>query len=282
MRTAFVLTGGGSLGALQVGMLRALVEAGVTADLVVGTSAGALVGAAFAIGPTDEEAVAAQVRLWSEVERDDIFDFSIFTFAKGLLGQPYLYDQDALRELLQAQSPVARIEDTRLPLHLVAADLHTGDEVVLSEGPLVEGLLASSAIPMVFPPVPWGERLLVDGGITANAPLKPAFDAGAGRLIVLPTGFSCGIVGGPASAIEMASHVINLTQSHQLARDVEDLSELAEVRVVPPPCPLGVRAGDFSRSVELIDRASEATRAWLEEGGLHRPQVPCALKPHRH
>lgn len=282
MRTAFVLTGGGSLGALQVGMLRALVEAGETADMVVGTSAGALVGAAFAIAPSDEAAIEAQVKLWSEVERDDIFDFSIFTFAKGLLGQPYLYEQEALRELLEAQSPVERIEDARLPLHLVAADLHTGEEVVLSSGSLIEGLLASSAIPVVFPPVPWGERLLVDGGITANAPLKPAFDAGATRLIVLPTGFSCGVVGGPESALEMASHVINLNQSHQLARDVEALTELAEVRIVPPPCPLGVRSGDFSRSVELMDRASEHTREWLAEGGLHRPHIPCALKPHRH
>jgi NTE family protein len=280
--TAFVLAGGGSLGAVEVGMLQALVEAGLTPDLVVGASVGAINGVYFAASP-DAEGVARLAQVWRDIRRGDVFPLSPSRGLRALLGRAAnLVSPDGVRHLLEERLPCRRLEATAVPVHVVATDFASGAEVVLSRGSAIEALLASAAIPAVFPPVELAGRELVDGGIAANTPITAAVGLGARRVIVLPTGFSCRLDPTPRAALGAALHALNLLIARQLVSDARRLEARVEIRVVPPLCPLARSAYDFSGTAELIERALRATRTWVEAGGLDTCGVPGALAPHSH
>jgi NTE family protein len=280
-RTAFVLAGGGSLGAVEVGMLQALVERGVMPDLVVGSSVGAINGAYFAARP-DPAGIEDLASIWSGLRRSDIFPLGLLGGLFGFIGlRSHLLHSRSLHTLLEESLP-ERFEQTKIPLHVVASDVLSGEEVHLSSGSLVEAVLASAAIPAVFPAVTLGGRALVDGALASNTPLAAALKLGAERLIVLPTGFSCALQAPPASALAMGLHAVNLLIARQLVVDVERFSTLAEIIVVPPLCPLSVSSASFTRSGELIYRAASGTRTWLDSGGLQSREVPRNLGPHQH
>lgn len=280
--TAFVFAGGGSLGAVEVGMLRALVEAEVRPELVVGSSVGALNGAFFA-GAPDAEGVAALEEIWCGIRRRDVFPMGAVRGLLGFLGHGRsLLSAGPLRELLERALRYQKLEEALLPCHVVATDLMRGEEVVISEGPAVPALMASSAIPAVFPPVEHNGRHLVDGGIASNTPIGAALALGAKRVVVLPTGFSCRAERPARAALGVALQALNLMIARQLSVDVEQLRRQVVLRVVPPLCPLDRHAYDFSGTRELIDRATRSTRAWLSEGGLERDEIPGSLPPHAH
>jgi NTE family protein len=263
-------------------MLAALVEAGVRADLVVGSSAGALNGAFFA-GQPDAAGVRALREIWLAIRARHVFPFSPLGGLLGVLAlRDHLVDPGGLRRLLERHMRFARLEQAALPLHVVATDLLTGRQVVLSSGPAVPPLLASAAIPGVFPPVRIGGAHLVDGGIASNTPIGAAIELGAERLVVLPTGFSCEMKRPPPSALAMALHGVNLIIARQLAVDIERFGDRTQIRVIPPLCPLSVQPFDFSAAAELIERAAASTRHWLGRGGLERSGVPHELLPHAH
>ena len=201
--TAFVMAGGGSLGAVEVGMLRALLESGVTPDFVVGASAGAINGAFFASDPTPD-GVARLTEIWCALKRRDLFPFSFANVIGLLTGRDHACGHDGLRRLLQRHLPYRTLEDATIPIHVVASDLITGDEVLLSSGAAIDAVLASAAIPGVFPPVAIGGRLLVDGGVANNTPISSAIRLGATRILVLPTGFACALRQVPSNAIARA------------------------------------------------------------------------------
>jgi NTE family protein len=281
-RTAFVLAGGGSLGAVEVGMLQALVERRIAPDLVVGASVGAVNGAYFA-GRPDGAGVESLGAIWRGLRRGDVFPLGLVGGFLGFIGmRSHLLDPDRLRSLLERNLPLTRLEDAKVPCHVVATDVLSGEEVRLSSGPAVDVVLASAAIPAVFPPVRIGDRQLSDGALASNTPLSAALALGAERLIVLPTGFSCALERAPRSALGTALHAVNLLIARQLVVDIDRFCTLAEIVVVPPLCPLNVMAADFSRTGELIDRAVESTRRWLDGGGLSVREVPRALRPHAH
>jgi NTE family protein len=186
-RTAFVLAGGATRGASQVGMLQALTERGIRADLVVGTSIGALNGACYAETPT----LAGLERLealWYEPPRADIFSLSARSIAQNLRRRRgYVLDNRGLRDWIKVNTSVGRLEDFTVPLHAVATDAATREPVVLSAGDTVETLLATSAIPGVFPSITIDGTELIDGGASADVPVAPAVELGATTLYVLPT-----------------------------------------------------------------------------------------------
>jgi NTE family protein len=280
--TAFVLAGGGSLGAVQVGMLRALVAAGVAPDVIVGASAGAINACYFAGEPT-ADGVAELERIWRGLRRRDVFPVRWLQGGLGALGvRNHLVDPEPLRRLLEAHLPEAELARTRLACHVVATDLMSGEEVVVSDGPSVDAVLASAAIPGVFPPVERDGRFLIDGAIANNTPVTTAVALGAQRVIVLPTGWSCALTEPPASALGMALHAISLLISRQLRVDIERLHGSAEVRVVPPLCPIAVGPQDFRLTGAWIERAAASTRQWLDGGGLERAAVPAELGFHLH
>jgi len=280
--TAFVLAGGGSLGAVEVGMLQALVESGVEADLVVGASVGAINGVHFAAAP-DAEGVARLAAIWRRIGRGDVFPVSVTRSVRALLGgSSSLVSPDGLRRLLEEHLPCVSLEGTVLPVHVVATDFVHGTEVVLSRGAAAPAVLASTAIPAVFPPVVLDGRHLVDGGISNNTPVTAAARLGAARIIVLPTGFSCRADPVPTSAIGVALHALNLLIARQLVSDLERLDDGIEVHVVPPLCPVARSAYDFAGTDELIGRAAASTRTWLADGGLEDRGVPPELRLHTH
>ena len=279
--TAFVLAGGGSLGAVQVGMLKALSRQGIVADFVVGASAGAINGAYYAADP-DEAGIARLERIWRGLRRADIFPLSLAGSLSWLLGRrDYLATPAPLRALIESELPYRQLQQARLPCHVVATDVLDGTEVVLSSGDAVPALLASTAIPVIFPTVVIAERHLMDGGVAGNTPISTALHLGATRVVVLPTGVPCTLEKPPRGAFAIAVHALNLLAMRQLRSDVERYSEHCELIVIPSLCPLAVHAYDFSHTGELIDRAEAATRLWLR-GGLDSRDALTTLLPHRH
>ena len=272
-RTAFVLAGGGSLGAVEVGMLQGLCEAGVRADFVVGSSAGAL-NAAFFAGQPDLDGVGELREIWLRLRARDVFPFSP---VGGLLGAlalaDHLIEPGRLHRLIARSLPYDRLEDAALPVHVVAANVMTGREAVFSRGPAVPAVMASAAIPGVFPPVKIDGEVYFDGSVANNTPISAARELGAESIVVLPTGYSCEMKRAPTGALAMALHGVNLLIARQLVIDVERFMDQTQIRVVPPLCPVSTHPFDFSNAAELMDRALGSTRAWLARGDLTRARV---------
>ena len=281
-KTALVLAGGGSLGAVQVGMLKALARQHIVPDLVVGASVGAINGACYAAEP-NEGGVARLESLWLRLRRADIFPLSAANGILALFGKRnHLVTPEPLRSLIESAIPYQWLEEARIPCHIVATDVLKGTETILSSGSVVLAALASAAIPGVFPTVSIDGRHLMDGGVANNTPISTAFALGAKRVIVLPTGMSCALAAPPHRAAGLALHALNLLIMRQLLSDIEQFSPRCELIVIPPLCPLTTTAYDFSRSGELIARAEAATRLWLKENGLQSQGTPLALLPHDH
>ncbi|WP_198083589.1 patatin-like phospholipase family protein [Variovorax sp. E3] len=281
-RIAFVFAGGGSLGAVEVGMLRELVQARVMPDLVVGASAGAI-NAAFFAGAPDARGVAALQALWCNIRRRDVMPVSIASLLRVLvLHQEHLVHNGALRRLLEQALPYRRIEDAQLALHVVASERVTGGEVVLSGGPVVDAVLASTAIPGVFPPVAIGGRELVDGGVCSNTPIAAAVRLGATDIIVLPAGFACALRSPPRGLVGQTLHALSLVVARQLVQDIERFASQVRIRVVPALCPLEVSSYDYRHCAALIERAAGTTRSWLKDGGLQAAPTPGPLVFHTH
>jgi NTE family protein len=261
-------------------MLREMIRAGVSADLVVGSSVGAMNAAYFA-GAPHAAGVDKLEKVWRGLRRHDVFPLTLRSVLGFVVGADNLIDPSGLRKLIEHNIPFQNLEDAPIPVHVVATNLG-GAAVCLSSGPAVEALLASAAIPAAFPSVHIGENYLIDGAVGGNTPILTAADLGASRIIVLPTGFACALHEPPKGAIARALHAITLLIAHQMVRDLKQLGGKIDVFTVPNLCPLDVSPYDFSRADQLIERAAEHTLEWLEGGGLSRPEIPNSLLPHSH
>jgi NTE family protein len=276
-----VLAGGGSFGAVQAGMLRALVAYGIVPDLIVGSSVGAINGAYFA-GVPNAGGVAQLEAIWRSLHRREVFPVTWRSLLGLFTHRNFLVDPGGLRRVIEERLPFRELEHAAIPLHVVATDLIAGGSVRLSSGPVVEAVLASCAIPAAFPPVRIGERYLIDGAVASNTPISVAVELGAKRVVVLPTGFACALEAPPRDAIGCALHAITLLIARQLVIEIERCREQVEIITVPPLCPLSVSPYDFSHAAELIERAADQTRRWLDKGGLARERIPGALRGHTH
>lgn len=263
---AFVLSGGGSIGSIQVGMVEALYERGIRPDFIVASSAGALNGAFLASRPTTATTAQQLGRIWAHLRARDVFPFRISI--DGLLGiagrRNHLASSAGLRELVSRWIEFDTLESAPIPLHIVATDLLSGAEVVLSCGQTIPAILASSAIPGIFAPVEIDGRHLVDGGVADNTPVARAVDLGASRIYVLPTGYACGLHSLPGNALAVAMHAVTLMIQQQMVRDIRSVPEHIALTVLPPPCPLAVAPTDFSQSAGLISRTLKQSREFLD------------------
>ena len=277
-----MLAGGGSLGAVQVGMLKALTRRGIIPDLLVGASVGAINAAFFARLPT-AEGVAGMERIWLRLQGSDVFPFSPLNSLLAILGKrDHLISPARLRALIESELPYERIEDAKIPFHVVATDVLAGTEVCLSRGPLAPALLASAAIPAVFPTVSIEDRHLIDGGVANNTPISCAVKLGASRIVVLATGISCALEKPPRGVVALAMHAVNLLVMRQLVSDIEHFANRVELIVLPPVCPVTVSSYDFSQTAELVRRAEARTRQWLQRNGLQSRGAPEELFAHQH
>jgi NTE family protein len=281
--TAFVLSGGGSLGAVQVGMLQALAARGVEPDLLVGTSAGAL-NAAYVAGHGFTAAALDELEgEWRRTRRRDVFPLQPARLAAAAVGRaPSLCPSGPLRRLVGERLAFDRIEDAGIPLHVVTTDVRTGEEVLLSEGNAVDAIVASAAIPAVFPSVRIRDRDLVDGGIADNAAVSQAVGLGADVVYVLPTGYACALPAPPRTPLSSALHAMTLLIEQRLVLEVARYAERVDVRVLPPLCPLSVSSIDFGQAALLIERARDASGRWLDHGGPDRSHPERFLSLHHH
>jgi NTE family protein len=281
VKTAFVFAGGGSFGAIQVGMLQSLAAHGITADMVVGSSVGALNGAFYAGDPT-LEGVQRLATIWRALRRNDVFPMSWRTVLSFLWRRDFLIPHDGIRKLIDDHIPYRNLQDAKLPVHIVTTDIITGDSVVLSEGSTAEAIVASTAIPGAFAPIHFKDYYLADGAISSNTPIRVAVQKGAKRLIILPTGHACASEAPPVGAVANALHALTLLISRQLVSELEGLGPDIHYFVVPPLCPLVGSPYDFSRTADHIERAIQTTDAWLAQSGLEQGKIPDEMRPHSH
>jgi NTE family protein len=277
MTVAFVLTGGGSLGAVHVGMLEALYERGILPDLIVGTSVGAINGGYIASRPRRPATAQSLGDIWRGLRRPDIFPLDLAVGLFGFIGRrTHLIPDRALRKLMRDHLQFSDLGDARIPFHVIATDARTGEEVRLSSGPALDAVLASAALPGIFPPVQWQDRLLVDGGVANYAPISQAVAPGAERVYVLTSGTACARTEPPRGAIPLLLHSTSFLVAHRMALEVELHRDRADLIVLPPPCPLSVAPHDFGQANELISRSLQLTRTYLDDlaqaGTVCRPE----------
>ena len=279
---AFVLGGGGSLGAHEVGMLKALLEAGVKPDLVVGTSVGAINGALLAADPTPDT-VERLSGLWQGMGRAGVFSGSLAgRVGTAVRSRTHLYSNGPLRALLERDLPDLPIEELQVPFQCVAACIELSAEHWFSSGPLVPAILASSAVPGLLPPVRIDGRHFLDGGLVNSIPVGRAVALGARTVFVLQVGRIEQPLSVPRQPWEVASVCFEIARRHRFARDMADLPEDVAVHVLPTgaePERRGrlsparqLRHRDFGSTSERIDRAYRASAGYLESLGPTGPE----------
>jgi len=246
-------------------MLRALYERAISPDLIVGTSVGAINGAFISSRPTRPETADDLAAVWHGLGRSQVFPVNPLSGFLGFFGvRNNLVPDGALRRLLREHLQFELVENAGIPLHAITTDLLSGSELRLSKGPALQALMASAAIPGIFPPVRWEGRDLVDGGVSNNAPISDAIALGAETIYVLPTGTACDLPEAPRGALAMLLHSTTLLVIRRLLLEVELLSDRAELIVLPPPCPLAISPIDFAHSEALIRRGYEDADADLD------------------
>lgn len=276
MKVAFSLSGGGNLGSMQAGGMRALVEAGIEPDLLTGSSIGALNAAFYATHPGVDGCKDLEAR-WSNVRRRDVFRFELSRAITGFIGlRDNLVATKRLKVIIHEWLDIERIEDAKVPFAAVATDALTGDIVVMREGDVASALLASAAIPGIFPPVYREGRWLVDGSLSAGCPAKEALDLGADEVYAFLT-TTAPRRRPPRGAVAAAmSSVSLLTAKLQISR-LESAETIAAQRggavyFVPSPLPEAPSPFDFNQGATLAASGYARAAEWVQQlafGSVH-------------
>lgn len=269
-RVGVVLGGGGKWGAVQVGMLSALVETERIPEVVVGCSIGAINGAAFCADPTVSG--VRQLRdLWTSGAAADALRTGPLASAKALATlQPALFDSIGLRRLIERWVPARRFDDLSIPFSCVAASIEEAAEHWFDEGPLVPALLASSAIPGLFPPVEIGGRHYYDGGLVNSVPVDRLVEAGVQEIFVLQVGRVEQALRVPRRLHESAMIAFEIARRHRYVETLNDLGDGCRIHVLPAGAavafddPRQLRWRDLGEAEAMITAAESATREYLD------------------
>ncbi|HWD54845.1 MAG TPA: patatin-like phospholipase family protein [Acidimicrobiales bacterium] len=272
MKRAFALSGGGNLGAMQAGGMRALIEAGIEPELLTGSSIGALNAAFYATHPGVVGCKALEIA-WSDMRRQDVFRFELSRAIAGFVGlRDHLVTTKRLKMIIHEWLGIERIEEADIPFAAVATDALTGDIVLMQHGDVASALLASAAIPGVFPPVLRDGRWLVDGSLSAGCPATEALDLGAEEVFAFLT-TTAPRRRPPRGAVAAAmSSVSLLTAKLQISRLASAQAKAAElggsVHFVPSPFPEAPSPFDFSQGAGLAASGHARAAAWVDEQEL--------------
>ena len=222
-------------------------------------------------------------RTWAGLRRDDIFPVRAPQMLLALSGaRDSLCTHSGLERVVRHHVGAMDLRDLPIPVHVVATDLLSGDEVLLSDGDALTAVLASSALPAVLPPVPRDGRTLVDGGLANNAAISQAIALGADRIFVLPTGYACALRVPPTGPLGVAVQALSLLVQQRLIADVTWYADRVDLVVLPPLCPLRISAIDFRHAAEPCRRAHASSAAWLDSGKAFRPGQERVLGMHGH
>ncbi len=262
--TAFVLAGGGSRGAVQVGMLAELVDRGIRADRVYGASVGAVNGAAYAGDPTPA-GMRRLHEIWENLTGEMVFP-------RGRVHGPWMFFQQrpsvhsnaGLRQVVSDGLTFDRLEDTEIPLEVVVTSLTNGEERWLTEGPATEAILASAAIPAMLPPVVIDGDVLVDGGVVNNVPISRAVASGATRIYVMLCGPLHFRPPQPRRPVEAVLTAFYVAVHARFSRELASLPPGVEVFVFSGGNDPSADYRDFSGTEQMVAEGRAEVAAVLE------------------
>ena len=259
-KLAFVLSGGGSLGSVQVGCIQVLLEHGIFPDLIVGTSVGALNGVFLAKNPT-LDGVEELKELWLSLGPHGPFtEGRLRVLLRLFTGREHLYANASLRKLVCQYVSDTTFESLKVPALVVATNMETGEPAVFRQGLVEPAVLASTAIPGVFPPINIEGVEYMDGAMMSNCGLETAWNHGARRMVVIetphvPPDRAVGI-------LKPLSRALQVSMIRICHLEVEWFSQRCPVVALEPEMPLnGFTFDDFSRTPELLEKAE----AWTEK-----------------
>lgn len=269
---AFVLGGGGAKGALQVGALRALLEAGLQPDLLAGTSVGAVNAAYLAVRGFTTDALDALETAWRDAAKSDLLpDNYLWLTIRALFNRPGLEAQERLRGFFVRHGlrPGLRFGELAGPrLIMVAADLWAGRAVLYGTDPdqlVLDGLLASTAIPPWVRPLDAGDHLLMDGGVVSNLPIQPALSQGATHIVALdladprPVG---PVAGGFGPFLFQLIYTVE--QRHAYLEKQLAAAQGVPVYHIPLQSAMPMAVWEFKRAVPLLERGYDLMREALD------------------
>lgn len=271
MTTAFVLGGGGVLGAVEVGMLRALLERDITPDLVLGTSVGALNGAMVAKDPSPA-VIERLIGLWQQASetRDVYGDRPFRTVRRAVSTRTHIYSAAPLKQRLREELDDLTFEDLPVRFQVCAASIERAAEHWFTSGPVVDAVIASAAVPGLLPPARIGDEHYLDGGIVNSIPVGRAVQLGATRVFVLQVGRIDRPLSAPTTPWEVARVSFEIARRHRFAREMSELPPEVEAFVLPAS---GTSAKDdsmfayrdFSSVLERLDATYAASLEYLDE-----------------
>jgi NTE family protein len=283
---AFVLGGGGIRGAVEIGMVKALLEAGIRPDVITGTSIGAINGALVASDPT-LSVVDTLLRAWTSKDATAVYGDSLVSQLSRLVKtRTHLNSPAPLQRILErALGTSTRFEDLAVPLRIVAASIERAAEHVFDAGPLIPAILASASVPGLLPATRIGDEHFIDGGVVNSIPIDLALAGGARTIFVLQVGRVETPLIAPTSAVATARVAFEIARRHRFAHDLATLPEGVALHVLPSGGSLegddGLMAYRRMETVHRrIDQAHAASRAFLEgrdlraAAGMGDPQRP--------
>ena len=270
MKTAFVLGGGGVLGAYEIGMLQALAEAGIRPDVVVGTSVGAINGAFVAADPDGAAAWLAEVWQGDAIQH---------AFSETFLGQvarlarsgTHLHSIEPLRQMLERSLPGSDFADLQLPFQCVAASIETANAHWFSSGPVVPAVLASCAVPGLLPPVEVDGEHYFDGGLVDSIPVGRAVALGATTVYVLQVGRIESPLSVPTRPWEVGLIAFEIARRHRFHEEMSSIPPDVRVHVLPtggdrmPPGLRQFRYRSRNKVSTSIDRSYAASANYLAQ-----------------
>ena len=278
---AFVFSGGGPLGALQVGTLKALYESGIRPDMCVGTSVGALNATWTAFDPTNE-GLANLEENWLRMRDSDLFPgggrFKA-SWARMLVRGNRVFENIGIRRMIETSLGRPRFEDAQIPLAVTATDLETGAEKIFNSGDIVDPLLASTAMPSIYPPVPIAGRNYIDGGVANNVPIAPAVDMGATTVYVMDSTSHSRQRRPLNRPIDYLLHAFTLARGQRFTLETEFFADKVKLVIVPSPwLDFFVPFASMEHTAKLIEMAYDETKRFLD-AGPHTSTVPVSAEP---
>jgi NTE family protein len=265
-KVAFVFSGGGPLGALQVGAVRALVDHGVRPDLTVGTSVGALNATWIAFDPSPNGVQKLESN-WRNLKESDLFPGGRFkaSWARMLVRGNRVFDNSGIRKLVERTLGDARFEDAQIPLAVTATDLETGAEKLFTTGPVLLPLVASTAMPGILPPVEIDGRLYIDGGVANNVPIAPAAGLGATTIYVMNSTSHTRQRRPLTRPMDYLLHAFTLARAQRLTLELEYLSDKVKLVMLPAVAlEFFVPFASMEHTGRLIELSYEQTSKFLE------------------
>jgi NTE family protein len=265
----FVLGGGGSRGACSVGVMKALLEAGIKPDGLVGCSSGAFNAVALAAKP-DLDTIDKLAHVWRSIRNRDLFDRNPVRMAyRFVRSRNSFFDSRYLRTLAAMNLP-ATFEELVLPCAIIATNLTRARKEIFTTGSVPDAVAASSAIPGLFNPYRIGDEEFIDGAVAENVGLPEAIQLGATHIAAIDNSTSNPRRPPNNTLTGILAQSIQIMLGQRMLEEYQRYSDKAEICLMFPNVEFGTAGTDFSQVDRLIEEAYARTRGFLEAGGLDR------------